>query len=134
MTSRIPVVLAGVALSALLAGCGGGGKPVVLTARDDGRVVDVDAGATVELRLESNPSTGFAWRLDPRRDPNVVRLLSSDFEQPAAADDPVVGRGGTEVWRFKAVASGRTSLALAYVRSWEPEHAEDTFTLTVRVR
>lgn len=45
----------------------------------------------------------------------------------------MAGRGGTEVWRFEAVAPGTTTLQLAYLRSWEPESPEGSFTLRVRV-
>jgi inhibitor of cysteine peptidase len=31
----------------------------------------------------------------------------------------MVGAGGTEIWTFRAVRKGKTTLTLGYVRPWE---------------
>ncbi|HUP33211.1 MAG TPA: protease inhibitor I42 family protein [Gaiellaceae bacterium] len=126
-------VAASVAFTAMLGGCGGGPAAVRLSARDDGRVVGVERGATIEVWLDSNPSTGFGWSLVERPDAAVLSLVSSRFVPADEDEEPPAGRGGTEVWTFEADAPGATSLRLAYVRSWEPERAEGRFTLRVRV-
>jgi hypothetical protein len=63
------VILLGMLM--VLAGCGpindadAGGKSeeVGLSAEDNGSQVDVDAGQTLVLTLESNPTTGFRWEV-----------------------------------------------------------------------
>lgn len=124
---------ASLALGLILGGCGGGPGPVRLSAADDGRLVLVERGATIDVRLDSNPSTGFAWTLVERPNAGVLRLVSSRFEPADEAEEPRVGGGGTEVWSFEAAATGTTSFRLAYVRSWEPESPAGLFTLRVRV-
>jgi inhibitor of cysteine peptidase len=45
------------------------------------------------------------------------------------------GAGGTELWTFKAVGAGKTTIALNYARPWEkdiPPAKSETFTVDVR--
>lgn len=71
------------------------------------------------LTLESNPSTGYLWRLAEKPDENVVRFVSSEYK--AASDTRRVGAGGNEVWTFRAEGKGRTAINLIYVRPWEKD-------------
>jgi hypothetical protein len=55
----------------VLAGCGpindvdgvGKSEEVNLSAKDNGGQIEVDAGQTLVLTLESNPTTGFRWEV-----------------------------------------------------------------------
>jgi inhibitor of cysteine peptidase len=128
-----PGSVAATSLALILAACGGGHESLRLTPHDDGRSLELEPGAAIDVQLASNPSTGYAWRASGPPDARVLRLVSSRFLPAVEDGEPVVGRGGTEVWRFEAVAAGTTSLRLVYARSWEPERPRDVFTLHVRV-
>lgn len=124
------------ALVLLLAACGGNGgtpAPLALTAADSGTTVGLEPGQAVEITLESNASTGYAWNLVEEPDSSVLTLVSSEYVEPDTPEG-VVGAAGTEAWKFQAVAAGTASLKLAYFRSFEPESVGGEFQLTVDVR
>lgn len=131
------IILCGLAtLTALvLAGCGGGsGGMVKANDEDNGGRVEMKVGGTLEIELESNPTTGYTWQ--------VIESGAGVLEQTGASDytsdsegEGAVGVGGTETFTFEAIAAGEVTLELAYMRPWETEEEPaDTFTLTVEVR
>ena len=81
---------------------------------DSGSEVSVEVGDEVEVRLESNPTTGYGWVVTAQ--PEVIDLLSNDFQAP---DTDLVGAGGVDVFVFQAMASGSGELRLEYVRSFD---------------
>ena len=118
---------------ALVAGCRYSPEPT-LTMQDSGRSVGLYASDTLTVELESNPTTGYGWDIVEAPDEEVLKLLDSRYEHAAGAQE-LVGAGGTEVWRFKAVGRGFTSLKLGYLRTWEKGVAPvKTFSVQVEVR
>ena len=113
--------LAGVVVPGLLFGvaaCGGGedaGRRVVTDADSTSEVL-VGVGDGLEVRLPSNPTTGYSWRVEPP--PTAVELQSSSFEEAEIVDDRV-GVGGTEVFVFDVVAAGAEILRLEYIRPFD---------------
>jgi inhibitor of cysteine peptidase len=83
------------------------GKPATVAAR---------VGDRFTVRLESNPTTGYRWRLVAPPEPAVASLADSAFER---ADTGTTGSGGEEVWSFVAAGAGRTRIVLEYARPWE---------------
>lgn len=71
------------------------------------------------LTLESNPSTGYLWRLVVKPDESTVQLVSSEYR--AAPDTNRVGAGGNEVWTFLATGKGKAEISLIYIRPWEKD-------------
>lgn len=122
-----------VALVALLilglAACGGR-ETVTVTEADSGRAIALAPGDTLEVRLESNATTGFRWNLDGDPAP-TLRLVSSEYLEP---DTDLVGAGGTEVWTFEAVEAGEATLELAYYRPFEPGDVGGRFELGVTIK
>jgi inhibitor of cysteine peptidase len=118
-------LIIGLALVAALVGCGsdedGGGERQVLDSADVGTEITVGVGEQFEIRLESNPTTGYAWQVVEQ--PDAIELVSSEFEAP---DTSLVGAGGVEVFVFEGASAGSGALRLEYVRSFEdpPEPAE----------
>jgi inhibitor of cysteine peptidase len=95
----------------------------------NGKSVAIGSGGTLEVRLQSNPSTGYAWQVV-----SVPGFLAQEgasaFEQGGATG--VVGASGIEVLRFTSKESGTGALKLEYRRSWETTApAEKTYTLEV---
>jgi len=50
----------------------------------------VSPGQQFDVRLPSNPSTGYQWQIGPPLDEAVVKLVGSDFQrvEPAALPTP----------------------------------------------
>ena len=105
---------------------------IVLTEADDRRTVAIDAGETLEVRLASNPTTGYRWALaSPVEHLDLVGGNAS-FEPPATA---LPGAGGHEIFLFRAKTAGRAAIELRYARTWETEAAPArVYRLTVDVR
>ncbi len=103
----------------------------VVTDSDKGRTVQLNAGAALELRLKSNPSTGYAWSLDPKSTP-LLKLTSQTTTKPT---QPGVGRPIYQVFEFQAVRAGSGILLLRYARSWQkPSDSDEQFDLHVTIR
>lgn len=139
---RAPAGIALVAVLAALAACAGAPRPgpplalaqapVVVEAAGRSAVV-LRPGQELVVRLRSNPSTGFGWRL-ARGAAVLAPAGAAAFEADADAQGRV-GAGGIETWRFRAVAAGRDTLRFEYRRPWEKDAAPaSTATVDVEVR
>lgn len=135
------------AIAFLVTSCGGTGTvatptsatssapaEVQLMDADNGRSIEVAHGGTVIVALTSNPSTGYAWAVDPSPGPQLKQLGDATYV-PAGSTLPVVGAGGTEKFTFSAASPGTVTLHLIYRRSFEPGVAPiRTFEVSVTVR
>ena len=128
MEHRFPATVAWIARASRLAAvgalltvgaCGGDDEPLVLTADRSGSEVEVGAGEEFEVRLESNPSTGYAWQVSETTDPAIVTLTSATYVEGDATDPERVGASGTEVFVFRAGTEGAGVLRLEYARSFD---------------
>ncbi len=128
--------LSGVLLgSALLAACSqapADGPVTVSEAQNRSRVA-VPVGETLTVRLRSNGTTGYLWRVEAA--PPALRLVGDSFaapEQPASGP-PVTGGEGVHTFVFRATQPGSGRLVLAERPPWAPQDpAAGEFTLTVR--
>jgi predicted secreted protein len=103
----------------------------VVTDADKGGSIHLKAGDTLELRLYSNPSTGFMWSVLPESTP-LLKLVDQSQTAPTKSG---VGRPIFQIFRFHAERRGEGILLLHYVRSWEkPAADEQQFELHVFVR
>jgi inhibitor of cysteine peptidase len=73
-------------------------------------------GDVLVVRLPSNPSTGYTWKVCCGTRTLLV-VASRTYLPPR--DEQLVGAPGKAVLRFRAVKAGKTVLRLHYVRSWE---------------
>lgn len=102
-------------LSILLIGCA---SPVVTPTTDPAgstrpaitdpfQPIEVQAGETFNIVIDSNPSTGYHWEIVGEL--NGVEFVSTEY----TADEPVApGSGGVDIWTFKAVSSGEAQITL----------------------
>ncbi len=123
----VPLVL--VVVLAMMTACGG--TDVVATEKDDGGSVTVNSGGALEIKLPSNPSTGYSWQVV-----DVPTFMPQEGESSFEQGGPsgAVGAGGTETLRFVPATAGTGTVKLEYRRSWETTApAEGTFTLDVTV-
>lgn len=104
---------------------------IIYIANKPPKNINIDPGATsqatqakinqmIVINLTSNPSTGFSWQLADSYNKAVVTKESNTFTKN---NSDAIGAPGTEVWTFKAVGKGSTTLDFSYLKSWEPNTA-----------
>ncbi len=69
-----------------------------------------------EVRLESNPSTGYGWIIADGSLPVALGLVADGFEP---AETGLVGTSGTQWFHLEAVERGAGVLRLEYVRPFD---------------
>lgn len=83
---------------------------------DAGHPITLPLGEPFEVRLESNPSTGYQWQLEITG--SAVEVVGDRYEEP---DSDLVGAAGHQVFELRVAEPGSSVLALSYVRSFEPD-------------
>jgi len=100
--------------------------------------VGVAVGDSFTVTLCSNPTTGFLWSESAQiSDQSVLEQLGREFVPPEYKGDkpPPPGTPGQEIWTFKALKAGESTISMEYSRPWEGgEKGEWTFALTVTVK
>ena len=95
--------------------------------------VRVNRGDSVVVTLCSNPTTGYRWS-ESAQVSDVAVLRQTDHEYDPAEDKNIVGGAGKEVWTFKALDPGTTTVSMEYSRSGEgDEKGHWTFIATITV-
>jgi len=121
------LVMASILLLYLLASCGGG----VNTYTDANETINMGVDQEFIIALDSNPTTGYNW--EESHDETMLKLVESKYELGKQAEEGLVGAGGTQYFRFKALKTGKTQITLTYKRSWETESADQkVFTIDVK--
>ena len=97
---------------------------------------EIQAGGLLTVTLCSNPTTGFQWSEEAQiSDLGVLKQIKHEFIGPESESPPPPGTPGQEVWTFKAVKEGTSTVSMEYSRPWEGgEKGEWTFNLTVTVK
>jgi inhibitor of cysteine peptidase len=99
------------------------------------REVSVAVEDTFTVTLCSNPSTGFQWEAAKISDSGVLEEVDHQFMPPGSEPPPPPGTPGQEVWTFKALKAGESTLSIDYSRPWEGgEKGAWTFVLSVSVQ
>jgi len=111
-----------------------GPKEINVNENDDGGQIELEQGQILVVTLESNPTTGYSWQQVENQPPYLEQQGQPEFQSSQAEGPPIVGAGGWEVFRFKAISSGKMTLQLVYRRPWE-EGVEpaNTFSLDVLI-
>jgi len=107
------LILLVVIATCLVAGCVG----QVETYTDPGQTIDIGVNQEFVIALGSN-----------------LELVEKIYKE---AKQGVVGAGGVEYFRFKALETGRTEITLVYKRPWEeptPQDITKVFTINIRYR
>ncbi len=100
---------------------------------DDGGQIELELGKLLVVTLESNPSTGYRWELLENSESILKQFGQAEFRPSETGDPPMVGAGGWEIFRFKAVSAGQMTLELVYHRSWEDAEPLKAFSIQVIV-
>jgi len=95
--------------------------------------VEVNTGDSVVVTLCSNPTTGFQWpELAQIDNQNALKQTDHKYEPPD--EENIVGGAGQEVWTFKALNKGTTTVSMEYSRPGEGgEKVHWTFVATITV-
>ena len=97
---------------------------------DPAQPIDVQAGETFVIVLDTNPSTGYHWEV-------LGELIGAEFvSRDYIADEPVMpGSGGVDVWTFKALSAGEAQVTFGnYPPSTEGGEAQQTVTFNISVK
>ena len=100
---------------------------------DDGGQIEFELGKLLVVTLESNPSTGYRWELLENNESILKQFGQAEFKSSETSEPPMIGAGGWEIFRFKAVSAGQMTLELVYHRSWEDVEPLKTFSIQVIV-
>ena len=107
---------------ALIATCLLAGCVRVDTYTDSGQTIDIGVNQEFVIALGSNPTTGYDWEVS--LDEAMLELVEKTYKLPEEAEHEVVGAGGVDYLRFKALKAGETEITLVYKRTWEEEGVE----------
>ena len=88
----------------------------VVTDADKGGTVTIKMGDVLEVRLNSNPTTGYEWYLQ-KQSTALLKLTGQSWTQPPPG---LVGAPIVQILDFAPTGKGTGVLMLHYVRSWEP--------------
>jgi inhibitor of cysteine peptidase len=110
----------------LVAGC-----LQVKTYTDEGQGIDTGLNQQFVIALGANWTTGYKWQAS--YDETMLELVGgkSTYEEPKSG---LVGAGGIEYFRFKALKIGRTTVTLVYKQSWEGGGIGETKVFVVHIR
>lgn len=104
------IIIAGLALA-----CGSAGGSKALTESDAGTTIRLKAGEAFTVKLDGNPTTGYAW--EPENLDTGVLQQEGDWK--FAPESSAIGSGGSVTATFKAASAGTTTLRLIYHRPFE---------------
>jgi predicted secreted protein len=110
----------GLILLSLFVGCGGPVVTETVTTTVSktlviDEVISVESGQEFTIPLPSNPSTGYTWQ--ETHDTNFLALVDKVYQpkQPPSTSGPIiVGGGGTDYFRFKALVKGKGTIVFEY--------------------
>lgn len=123
------VVVTSVLAVFLMAGCGGAVK--AYSNPEQPIDIGINKDFIILIALESNPTTGYSWEVS--YDETMLELVEQTYELGEYAKLGVVGAGGTELFRFKALESGETEITMVHKRAWEEEVIDQkVFTIEVK--
>ncbi len=108
-------------------------ESVEVSEDDSGRQVELERGQILVITLESNPSTGYRWEQAENNESILEQIGEPEFKSSETSDPPIVGAGGREIFRFRAVSAGQMLLLFFYHRSWEDAEPLKTFSIQVVV-
>ena len=107
-----------------------GAAPVqTITDPASGTEITLRPGGKLNLKLDSNPTTGYFWYLKDIDASQVDQL--SDTYNADPAPEGLVGSGGHQLFVFEALSTGKSNLVLSYERS--PEDVAETLKLKIKV-
>ena len=97
-----------------------------VTIGNDGYAI-VEQG--VQFSFDANATTGYTW--EQNIDGDSVTLEKEFYTAPK--DTGLVGVGGTQYFRYRAVQPGTTTITFTYQRTWETNPPAKTYVAVLTV-
>jgi inhibitor of cysteine peptidase len=127
------LVLAVLILTGLMTACASD-DAFTLSMADQGRSITLETGQELVLRLPSNPTTGYRWEIETLDRVYLQPIGEAEFVQDEQGGEQLVGVGGVEIFRFRALEPGMMDLKLIYHRTWETEPPLETFEINIDIQ
>ena len=88
---------------------------VILTQKDQGKVIPLPIGQLFSIQLIENPTTGYRWTAC-----NIsgVHLLIETFQSNSISEGPI-GHGGIRIFQFQAIRADKHRLQFKHWREWQ---------------
>ncbi|MBA7505854.1 hypothetical protein ES706_04531 [subsurface metagenome] len=126
MKKFLILVTVAVIATSLATGC----VEEVKTYTDSGQTIDIGVNQEFFIALGANPTTGYDWEVS--LDETILELVEKTYKLAEEAEHEIVGAGGVDYFRFKALKAGETEITLVYKRSWEEEGIDQkVFTINI---
>ena len=97
----------------------------------ESKPMTVRVGDSFTITLRANTSTGYKWQL-MMSDENMLQMVHSEY---IPYKSQRLGADGKQLWTFKALKPGKTSISFQYARSWEkdkPPQKEQTIQVLIK--
>ena len=144
MKSKLILICVMAAISLCLLACSPTPKQVSVDASCDdftklqhiSQEVEVAVDGSLTVTLCSNPTTGFQWAESAQiSDQTILQQTDHKWVVPEPEPPPPPGTPSQQVWTFKALKEGESTISVDYSRPWEGgEKGAWTFVLTVVVK
>ena len=88
-------------------------------------IAELEVGQVMEIALQGNASTGYAWDFEADGAPVVLRAPPMPRPAPTPEGDgdagqrPMVGSPSVQRWHFVGHQPGEATLRMVYRRPWE---------------
>ncbi len=105
---------------------------IALTETDNGSSVSVTLNETFTLTLPSSADGGYQWVITGLNTAKL-RMLSKTVDTSECPPPPAVGCSGDDVFTFKAIGTGQSTLSLVSRQSWNPNNPAASFSVTVNI-
>ncbi len=102
-----------------------------LTITDPSKPIEVTVGSEFTITVKTNSSPQLHWEIGKALDTNIVLYVWKDH----VANNPnnTSDLSGLDVWRFKAVAPGQTTITLGYYQG-DTENTSEMPVYTIVVK
>ncbi len=128
MKKFLILITVAVVATSLVAGCVGEVKTYI----DSGQTIDIGVNQEFVIAIGANPTTGYDWEVS--LDETMLELVEKTYKPAEEAEHKIVGAGGVDYFRFKALKAGETEITMVYKRSWEeptPQDEMKVFTVNI---
>lgn len=95
------------------------------------KTITATVGETFEIKMASNPTTGFKWEQVSKIKPRIVKEVDSKY----VADDKsmiIVGRGGEQIFSFLAKKEGVLFMQFNYEKEGGKIDKEKYFKIIIK--
>ena len=105
-------------------------SPAELAISDPAKAIEVAAGSEFTITVQTGRSSNLHWEVAEALDTNVVQYVWKDHVSDKPLDPNSTGR---DIWRFKAVAPGKTTITLGYYPGESADTSrKEVFTVVVK--